>query len=231
MSDLVRLILLLLLAGGVLTLAGTGAIRFMEEERRIRRALKHVLGAAPEALVTARGKGAGFSFSRGALATAWDCGAWCLVYRIEELMGAELVVDGEVLGRAYRGEARRALDRAAPDAGRITLRLLFDDAAHPDFELDLWIEGAEPHKGSPASPSGALQEANRWLARAEAILRRQGAVPHPAPPAVAARPPAAAAPAAAPQAAAPARPTAEPAADDDDPADRDEDDEDDEAPF
>ncbi|HEY3695021.1 hypothetical protein [Phenylobacterium sp.] len=195
MSDVVRLILLLLLAGAVLTFAGAGAIRFMAEERRIRRALKYVLGAAPEALVSARGRGVGFSFSRGTLATAWDCGAWCLVYRIDELMGAELVVDGEVLGRAYRGEPRRALDRAAPDAGRITLRLLFDDAAHPDFELDLWIEGAEARKDSPAYPAGALQEANRWLARAEAILRRQGSPARPVPPPTAKPPAAAEAPA------------------------------------
>jgi hypothetical protein len=234
MSDVVRLILLLLLAGGILTLMGTWASRFMEEDRRIRRALRHVLGALPEATVSARGRGAGFSFSRGTLATTWDCGAWCLVYRIEELLGAELVVDGEVLGRAYRGEPRRALDRAAPDAGRITLRLLFDDPAHPDFDVDLWMEGEEARKGGRATPAGALQEANRWLARAEAILRRQagGAVrvasppPKPEPPPPPSPAPAAPVPPAATAAAAAAPRAAEQAH----AADPDEQD-DDEAPF
>jgi hypothetical protein len=176
MNDFARLILLLVLAGAALTVLGGAAIWFMEEERRIRRAFRNVLGARAEAVVVAKGRGraAGFCFSRGAMAVAWDFGAWCLVYRVEELMGAELVVDGEVVGRAYRGEPRRALDQVASDASQVTLRLVFDDPKHPDFDLDLWLAGDEARRGA-GKPAAAVQEANRWLARAEAILRRPAA--------------------------------------------------------
>jgi hypothetical protein len=199
MSDLARLILLVILAGGGLTLLGAAATRYMEEPRRIRRALRRVLGAPPEAVLIApgTGRGTGFSFSSGALATTWDTGAWCLVYGLDDLVGAELVVDGDVLGRVHRGEPRRALDRAPPNARRVTLRMLFDDPAHPDFDLDLWIADAPQRKGGPATVAGAVQEANRWLARAESILRRQVGA---APAAVAARPPPPAPPIAAPPA-------------------------------
>jgi hypothetical protein len=197
MSELVRLVLLLALAGTALTALGGAVIWFLDEERRIRRSLRHVLGAAPEAMVSAHGRGAGFAFSRGAMAVTWDQGAWCMVYRLDELLGAEVVVDGEVMGRAYRGEPRRPLDKGMGDAALVRLRLLFDDPAHPDFEITLWTDDEEPRKGPP-SPASAGQEANRWLARAEAILRRQGgqpkvakapppveAPPQPAPPAAA----------------------------------------------
>jgi hypothetical protein len=183
MSELARLILLLVLAGGGLTALGGGAIWYMEEGRRVRRALRRVLGAEPEGLLLAPGTGRGtaFAFAGGQIAVAWDSGAWCLVYPLDELVGAELTADGEVVGRVHRGESRRALDRAPREAQQITLRILFDDPAHPDFELELWDAEAPRREGAAATPAGAVQEANRWLARAEAILRRQGGQP-PSPP-------------------------------------------------
>ena len=68
-------------------------------------------------------------------------------------------------------------------AARVTLRLIFDDPHHPDFDLDLWLAGDEARRRA-SSPAEAMQEANRWLARAEAILRRPvspraGATPTP----------------------------------------------------
>jgi hypothetical protein len=194
MTDFMRLLLLLALSGAALTLLGGVAIWFMEEERRIRRAFRRVLKGQAEALVVAKGQGraAGFCFSRGVMGVAWDTGAWCLVYKIDELMGAELVVDGEVVGRAYRGEPRRPLDQVAPDARQVTLRMVFDDAKHPDFDLDLWLADDPRRRGG--SPAEAVQEANRWLARAEAILRRPAGVRRAAPAiAPAAAPPVAAA--------------------------------------
>lgn len=173
MDELPRLLLLLALAGVAVTLLGSAVIWYMDEGRRVRRALRNVLRSAPEAVVVARGrgKGAGFSFTSGLAAVAWDSGAWCLVYRIYELVGVEIIVDGEVVARAFRGEPRKALDQLASEASRVTLRLIFDDPNHPDFELDLWLAGDEL-KRNPSSPAEAIQEANRWLARAEAILRR-----------------------------------------------------------
>ena len=173
MSEWPRLFLLLALAGVVVTLLGSAAAGLMDEERRIRRALKRVLKGSAEAVVIARGRGrgAGFNTSTGLMAVAWDAGAWLLIYRLDELMGAEVIVDGQVVARAYRGEPRRALDQTVEHAARVTLRLIFDDPHHPDFDVDLWLAGDETRRRAN-SPGDAIQEANRWLARAEAILRR-----------------------------------------------------------
>lgn len=178
MDETARLLLWLALAGTAVTFAGSAAIWFMDEERRIRRAFRHVLKLPADAVIVANGRGVGFNFARNLAAVAWDQGAWCLVYRIDELVGAELIVDGEVRARAYRGEARRALERTTPGAGQITLRLVFDDARYPDFEIAMWSPGDEARRRAP-SPAEAIQEANRWIARVEAILRR-AAPPRPA---------------------------------------------------
>lgn len=181
MTDMARLFLLLGLAGTAVTFLGSLALWFLDEPRRIRRALRRVLRSEPEAMVLAkgRGRGAGFSFQTGLAAVAWDRGDWCLIYRIDELIGAELVVDGQVAARVYRGEPRRALDQMVSSADQVTLRLLFDDPRNPDFDLDLWLRGDEARRDD-WSPQAAIQEANRWLARADAILRRPPA-PKPAP--------------------------------------------------
>ncbi|MBI1686726.1 hypothetical protein [Caulobacter hibisci] len=173
MSEFWRLLLLVAIAGSAVTFMGSAAIWFMDEERRIRRALRHVLKGDPETVIIARGrgKGVGFTFDSNTAAVAWDSGAWCLLYRIDELMGAELSVDNQVIGRVFRGEQRRAIDQIVQQASRVCLRLIFDDPRHPDFELDLWLEGDEQQRQS-RSPAQAIQEANRWLARAEAIVRR-----------------------------------------------------------
>lgn len=173
MSELARLLLFVAIAGSAVTFLGSLAIWYGDEERRIRRALRNVLRSEPEGLVVARGRGrgAGFSFATNLLAVAWDRGGWCLVYRLDELMGAELVVDGQVMGRVFRGEGRRAIDHVAPQAQTVTLRLVFDDPRHPDFTLDLWAPGDEQRRESN-SPAELVQEANRWLARCEAIVRR-----------------------------------------------------------
>jgi len=173
MSELARLLLFVAIAGSAVTFLGSLAIWYGDEDRRLRRALRHVLKSDPEGFVVARGRGrgAGFSFSTNLLAVAWDRGAWCLVYRLEELMGAELLVDGQVMGRVFRGEGRRAIDHVAPQAQSVTLRLIFDDPRHPDFALELWAPGDEQRRES-RSPGELMQEANRWLARCEAIVRR-----------------------------------------------------------
>jgi len=191
MSEFWRLLVLVAIAGSAVTFMGSAAIWFMDEERRIRRALRHVLKGDPETVIIAhgRGKGAGFSFDTNTAAVAWDNGTWCLLYRIDELMGAELSVDNQVIGRVFRGEQRRAIDQIVQQASRVCLRMIFDDPRHPDFELDLWLEGDQQQRQS-RSPALAIQEANRWLARAEAIVRRPLAPrgPSPAPAAKAAEP-------------------------------------------
>ncbi|CAN5475031.1 hypothetical protein BH10PSE4_BH10PSE4_12490 [soil metagenome] len=173
MNELWRLMLLVTISASAVTFMGSAAIWFMDEDRRIRRALRHVLKGAPETVIVARGRGrgAGFNFSTNQAAVAWDNGAWCLIYRIDELVGAELSVDGQVIGRVFRGEPRRAIDQIVQQAGQVTLKLIFDDPRHPDFELDLWLDGDQARRET-RSPADAIQEANRWLLRADAIVRR-----------------------------------------------------------
>jgi hypothetical protein len=70
MEEVPRLILMLVLAGALLTGLGALAIRFNDEARRIRRGLKKVLGADPHAVIVARGRGRGAGFDFGAGSTA-----------------------------------------------------------------------------------------------------------------------------------------------------------------
>lgn len=180
MDETVRLILWLALAGAAVTFAGSAAIWFMDDERRIRRAFRRVLKSPADAVICAHGRGVGFNFGRNLAAVAWDQGAWCLVYRIDELVGAELIIEGEVRARVYRGETRRPLESRGAPAGQVILRFIFDDARYPDFELVLWEPGDEARRNAP-SPAQAIQDANQWITRMEAILRRAAPVRTPAP--------------------------------------------------
>lgn len=170
---MLRLVLLLVLAGSALTALAALFAWHAEEHRRLERAFRKVLGAPPDSELIAHGQGRGVAFSlqRNVIAVAWDTGAWCLVYRLEELIGVELVIDGQVAARAFRGEVRRPLDQRPRDAGQVALRLVFDDPQHPDFELALWPPPAN-HRRAPETAGAVIQDANRWLARAEAVLRR-----------------------------------------------------------
>lgn len=173
MDEVGRLLLALALAGAALALLGAAVVWSMDETRRIRRGLKRVLGDSPHSLLIARGRGraVGCNFSSNHLAVCWDAGAWCLVFRLDELVGAELIVDGRVEGRVYRGEERRAVDRLSGGDTQVRFRLIFNDPRHPDFNLDLWLPDDAARKRALTS-SEAIQEANRWLALVEAILRR-----------------------------------------------------------
>src|SRR5271157_1117476 len=98
MSELLRLILLIALAGAAVTFIAAACAWFMAEDRRLGRAFLKVLGQRPDASLIAygRGRAAALSFATGSVATAWNAGGWCLVYGLEELMGAELSIDGAV---------------------------------------------------------------------------------------------------------------------------------------
>ncbi len=173
MNELARLLLLLALTGVALTVVGTIGAKLSTEERRIRRSLKKVLKGEPHAFLVARGRGrgAGFNFAANLIAVTWDAGAWCLIYKVDELLGAELIVDGQVIARAYRGEPRRALDLLTGADRLVRLRLIFEDPHRPDFDLDLWLPDDDARKDA-MSAAEAVQEANRWIARTEAIVRK-----------------------------------------------------------
>lgn len=190
MDEVARLLTLLALCGGALTLLGGAVVWFLEEGRRIRRTLVQALGVVPQPLLIARGRGAGIGFdlAAGRVCVTWDKGGWRLDYGLGELLGVELIVDRAVAARAFRGEPRRALDQLNEPHERVRLRFLFDDATHPDFELDLWRPEDAGRRGR-FEPDEALEEANRWMARMDSVLRRpvaaRGAAP--AAPAPAAR--------------------------------------------
>ncbi len=189
MNELVRLLVLLGVAGIVVTVIGAVAIWHADEGRRIRRGLKVILKGDLHGYLVARGRGRGmgFNFTSNHIAVAWDQGAWGLIYRLDELIGAEVIADGMVVGRVHRGESRRALDSLGGAEQRVTLRLVFDDVTHPEFVLDLWLPADEGRRAAFA-PDEALEECNRWLARIEALFRRPVA-PKPRPPQTAPPPP------------------------------------------
>ncbi len=173
MNELARLLLTLALAGTAVTFLGSFVLWATNEERRIGQALKRVLNGPSEATIIApgRGRGVGLSVTTGLFATAWDKGDWCMVYRLDEVTGGELLIDGEVAARVFRGETRKALDRVPAQAKAVVLRLVFDDARYPDFELELWTTGDETRREGPTAARSA-QAANQWLARIEALVRR-----------------------------------------------------------
>ena len=173
MDDVARLLTLLVLVGGALSLLGGLIAWRLDEVRRIRRSLTLVLEVDPQPLLTARGRGAGigFNLAAGKLAVTSDRGVWCLIYGIDELMGVELIVDHQVVARAFRSESRRPLDQLATPEERVRLRFVFDDPAHADFDIDLWRSDDDDLRGRLDAET-ALQEANRWMARMEAVLRR-----------------------------------------------------------
>ena len=189
MHNLVRFILIVGFAGGAMTLLAGLWAWWNEEDSRLRRLARRVLGGEPDAAIIARGRdsAAAFRLASAEVLVMRRGGANALLSPMRLLVGAELIIDGEVAARALRDEPRRALDRIAGEARRVTLRLVFDDAANPDFDLDLWLaEDALRRDARP--PDAAIQEARGWLARAEAILRRPPTAPQTSPPATA-RPP------------------------------------------
>ncbi len=170
MDEALRVILLVSLAAAALTTAALTLNWWMEPERRLRRAMLKSLGAVAEAeaISAHEGRAAGLDFESGQIAVLWDRGAHGLVYGFDEVEGGEIIVDGHVVARVRRGEARKALDIMAPDAEVVTLRLLFADARYPEFELALWNAIAPGHAGSP---SEAMRLGRRWLSHIEALLK------------------------------------------------------------
>ncbi|SFS75986.1 hypothetical protein [Brevundimonas viscosa] len=170
MAESLRLVLLAALAAAALTTGALLLAWWMEPVRRMKRALLKSLGVVPEAeaLSPAEGRAAGLDFDGAQIAVLWNRGAMGLVYAFDEIEGGEVIVDGHVVARVRRGEARKSLDVMAPDAGQVVLRLMFADARHPEFELALWDATLPVQTGSPGE---ALRLGRRWLSHLEALLK------------------------------------------------------------
>lgn len=176
MSDVLRTILIVLLAGVAVTTIAMFVSWWLEPARRLRRALRRVLQGVPEceAIDIDEGRAAGLDFESEALAVLWRSGNSGLVYGFHEIEGAELIVDGKVLARARRDEPRRLLDEFSVDAERVTLRLVFADHRFPEFEVELFAPR------SLLSDAGeGVRLGRRWLSHIEAVLKRPRRSPAP----------------------------------------------------
>lgn len=173
MQDVVRLIVQLAIAGVALTLIGGWLAWWFEEERRLKRLVDRALGGAADAAIVARGRhaAAGFRLQTDQFVVMTKGGATALLYGLDAVQGAELVIDHAVVARVFRGENRRPLDRIEKEPESVTLRLIFNDARNPDFDLDLWREDDVGRRHAP-DPTDTIHEARSWLARIDAILRR-----------------------------------------------------------
>jgi hypothetical protein len=168
MNDALRLVLLLVILGGLLAAAGALVARHFDPYRRFTRYLRQALKAEPEGMLTSRaaGRALAFNLDAGLLAILWDRGRKGYVYTFGQLVGGEMMIDNTVVMRAFKDEPRRPLD-AIPDDGRaVVLRLVFDNPRDPEFELALW-PGPE-HRAL----QDAVQAGRRWLTGLEAIQRR-----------------------------------------------------------
>lgn len=93
------------------------------------------------------------------------------VYGIKDLIGIEVFIDNRLVARVLRAGPHKMLDDIAPQVNKVTIRLIFDDPANPDYELVLW----DPHDALTAraeGPRAAMETARKWFYHVEAILRR-----------------------------------------------------------
>jgi hypothetical protein len=156
----------LLLAG--LAVAGTS---YNERSRQLVRGLRKVLRGEIHAFLIdhGRGCGVGFNFTSHTMAVGWDWGEWCLVYAISEMRGAEIIVDDRVAGWAFADDQLWSASKWENAEELVALRLIFDDAQHPDFVVELWGAGrSDARKG--AGPAAAVAAANDWLEGLDALM-------------------------------------------------------------
>ncbi len=173
MIEIIRILLLLGIAGAAATFVASGAAWWMDEERRLYRLARKVLDGAPDAMIVAVGRNAAAAFRLAGrqVLVMRDGGAEALLYQLYNLSGAELIVDDEVVARVSRDQPKRSLDQVAAGARQVTLRLLFDDPRHPDFDLDLW-QPRDEYRNEHRTAAAVIREARAWLGRCEAIMRR-----------------------------------------------------------
>ena len=174
MSEALRIILMLAIAGAAITVLGSGIAWWTDVERQLRRYIRRSLKGPPDAVIIAKGRAAaaGFSVTAGEAVVMWRGGAHALLYPLHAFLGAELIVDERVLARVFRGEPRRALDAIERGAQTVTLRLIFDNPRDPDFDLDLWLP-PDALRRDAITAAQAIQQGRSWIARVESILRLQ----------------------------------------------------------
>lgn len=176
MNDALRLALLLMIAALALTAIGAILARSLDQGRRLTRYLRMALGAEPEGVMMDRGGGKAMAFNldAGKVAVLWDRGKKGLVYRLDQLIGAEMTIDNIVLARCFRDRPIMPLDEIPLAVHRGVMRVVFDNPRDPEYELEIWpaINGRGHEHRSPAD---AVQAGRKWLTQLEAIQRRPAA--------------------------------------------------------
>ncbi|WP_312812592.1 hypothetical protein [Brevundimonas sp.] len=185
MEETFRAILLVALIAAFATTTFLFLSWWMESERRLRRAMKSALTGGPDmhAVAPSEGKAAGLDLDNKQLAVLWNRGAIGLVFDFAEIEGAEVIVDGHVVGRVRRHLGRKDLEILVDDADSVILRLMFRDAHCPEFEVSLWRANwsAPLPDTAPAgqmvsgprqtgSANEGLRLARRWLAHIQAAV-------------------------------------------------------------
>ncbi len=198
----------------------------VEQPKKLEDEVKEALGGIRpdvESIEPVRHAAAAISYSANKIVIVREFGKKpTRVYSIAELFGMEVFADGKIFARVVRAGSNKpldtgsykAIDDISPQVTVVTMRLIFDDPTHPEYELDLWTP-RDALTARAEGPHAAMVTARKWFHHIEAILRRPvPEVPRAVPPVnpVAPEPLKVAAPVAAPS---PDRPAPPPRADGD----------------
>ena len=150
----------------------------MEPTRRTLRRLRQILGGEVDVAATSfdRGQGVGVRIDPPGIGIVRQPGDQGLVFGFEELAGIELIGNGDVRARAFVGEPRTPLDQRRLRLDQASVRLVFEDVRHPEFELVL-IEPTDP----PSRQEAGFGSALRLYAHLETIIRKNATPPPPRP--------------------------------------------------
>lgn len=155
----------------------------VEQPKKLEDEVREALGGARpevESIEPVRKAAAAISYAANKIVIVRDFGRKpTRIYAISDLFGVEVFVDGRIFARVVRagtnkpldGGSYRAIDDISPEVHKVTLRLVFDDPSHPDYELILW----DPNDALTAraeGPRAATETARKWFYHIEAILRR-----------------------------------------------------------
>ncbi|HVZ30428.1 MAG TPA: hypothetical protein VG839_08545 [Asticcacaulis sp.] len=158
----------------------------VEEPKKLEDEVKEALGGAKaevESIEPVRKAACAISYAANKVVIVRNFGKLpTRIYAVSDLYGMEVFVDGKVFARVVRAGSNKpldsgsykAIDEISPDVLRVTMRLIFDDPSHPDYELVLW----DPNDALTAraeGPRAALQTARKWFYHIEAVLRRPAA--------------------------------------------------------